>query len=209
MAHNYTPSNVYHATVTMPDDGDDGSAAAQNVPDECAADNGAYFKARLGAWFLRWQTPVADANWYDDTDLTQQTDTTATTYPAYNAEVSGGGQLILMPISAGVQVVTNDVVEVEVQLLAKMAADGTGQWIQLVYSRDSGSTVVAIKGARTIPMSTYASGYQPISLFGRFVVATSSAALWIAVQHKCAAGGAHAYLYSPMACKMRCWASTA
>jgi hypothetical protein len=162
----------------------------------------------LGERYLRWETPVSTAYQYDDTDLTEQSTTTSTSYPAY-AAVSGGGNLILMPASALVQATTTDIVEVEVQLLSKVYATGTAQWLQLVYSLNA-STVVPIPGARLLDKDEGASvATRPVHLFGRFVVPSSTGALWLALQHKVAAGGTQGYLYSPMACRMRCWASAA
>ena len=47
MSHAYTPTATWHSTATMPDDADNGTAAAQNVPDEAALDNTVYLKAQI------------------------------------------------------------------------------------------------------------------------------------------------------------------
>jgi len=63
MSHVYTPvSTTLHATCVLPDDGDDGTAAAQNTPDECALDNAAYAAARVGTYRCVACAPVVITN---------------------------------------------------------------------------------------------------------------------------------------------------
>lgn len=52
MSSIYTGANVYHASATIPSDGDDETAASVDAPLEAALDNTAYLRARVGSFWL-------------------------------------------------------------------------------------------------------------------------------------------------------------
>lgn len=142
MATPYTPSSsTFHATVTLPDDGDARSAASVNVPLEGLADNAAYLKNEMevvGVQALR-----------NGTQLAMVALTGMATGAVFDIPGQGLYTFVLGSIAA------ND------SLLVIPSTDATGKWIhQLAFGANS-NTGFVVCGAGTAPSGRILSSLVP------------------------------------------------
>ena len=124
MSHAYTPTATWHSTATMPDDADNGTAAAQNVPDEAALDNAQYLRSAL---------PVALINvltHYDDSDSLLAT-SSLNVWNFLDAAVA-----VLL---TGIHVTAGDICEAVIQFHSIIETTSSRQEVRLEVSYDAGA----------------------------------------------------------------------
>jgi hypothetical protein len=162
MSHTYTPSSTtLHATVTMPDDADNGTAAAQNTPDEAAMDNAAYCAARIGGWRIVQIDGYSDANTYS-----------AGAVGANSAGTFNGTGDLLISNLATTNTVVGDVVEVEITMCINGAVAMQAEWRLAANKNSVGKAEMT--GARHYEHNIDAN-YKSVTIVGRTTVASGEA----------------------------------
>ena len=202
--HTYTPSNSFHTTVQMPDDGDNGTASNQNVADEAALDNTNYLYNLLPIRRLikHYMYPALPA-WENNPPWPAMNITELGYQSGGGTDWSGGSPYVVVNPTANVfPCQIGDIIDVDGQFHSACTVGGSNDALTVEYAiycctTDSGGiaqypTYVAYAIA---PNNSLA---YPIHLRGRYIAEVAGPlCVWIKCRFSVGGSGGRVSIMAP------------